>query len=273
MAVSGSDFQYVRQLVQADSALDLQEGKEYLVETRLAPVVQRAGLGSVGDLVDRLRTGSPELRRHVVEALATHETQFFRDVHPFEALRKHIIPAHLAAGGGRRLAMWSAAAATGQEAYSLAMAMREDFPSLTDVTILATDISHQVLAHAQAGRFSQVDVNRGLPASLLVRHFDRVGRDWQLRDDVRRMVTFRQLNLNGPLSSVPAMDVVFLRNVLIYFNAEAKQALLGRMAEVLRPGGYLFLGGSETTYGIDDSWERVEFGRSICYRRKTRAGR
>lgn len=272
MPVSASDFQYVRQLVQADSALSLPDGKEYLVETRLAPLVKRAGLGSVRDLVDQLRTGTPGLRQHVVEALATHETQFFRDLHPFEALREHIVPAYRRAGGAQRLAMWSAASSGGQEAYSLALLIREHFPELSGVTILATDISRPVLAQAEAGLFSQLEVNRGLPAALLIKHFDRVGRDWQLRDRVRSLVTFRQLNLDGSLSSVPAMDVVFLRNVLIYFNNEAKSSLLKRVGKVLRPGGYLFLGGAETTYGLDDSYERVEVGRSICYRLTTKKG-
>jgi len=271
MPVSASDFQYVRQVVQDDSALSLPDGKEYLVETRLAPLVKRAGLGSVRDLVDQLRTGAPGLREHVVEALATHETQFFRDVHPFETLREHIIPTYRA-GGTQRLGMWSAAASGGQEAYSLALLMREHFPDMTGVTILATDISRRVLAQAQAGRFTQIEVNRGLPAALLVKHFDRVGRDWQLHDRVRSAVTFRQLNLDRPLASVPAMDVVFLRNVLIYFNTDAKRALLKRIGKVLRPGGYLFLGGAETTYGLDDSYERLKLGRSICYRLKTSEG-
>jgi chemotaxis protein methyltransferase CheR len=272
MPVSASDFQYVRQLVQDDSALPLPDGKEYLVETRLAPLVKRAGLGSVRDLVAQLRTGAPGLRQHVVEALATHETQFFRDLHPFEALREHIIPAYRRAGGVQRLAMWSAASSGGQEAYSLALLMREHFPEMSGVTILATDTSRPVLAQAEAGLFSQLEVNRGLPAALLIKHFDRVGLNWQLRDRVRSLVTFRQLNLDGSLSSVPAMDVVFLRNVLIYFNNEAKSTLLKRVANVLRPGGYLFLGGAETTYGLDDSYERVEVGRSICYRLTTKKG-
>jgi chemotaxis protein methyltransferase CheR len=272
MPVSAADFLYVRQLVQDDSALSLSDGKEYLVENRLAPLVERAGLGSLGDLIDQLRTGAPGLRQHVVEALVTHETQFFRDLHPFETLREEIIPAFQRANGARRLAMWSAAASGGQEAYSLALLMREHFPHITGGRILATDISRRVLAQAAAGRFSQLEVNRGLPAVLLVKHFDRVGREWQLHDDVRSMVTFRQLNLDSRLSGVPPMDVVFLRNVLIYFNAEAKTALLRRVGKILRAGGYLFLGGAETTYGIDDSYERVEFGRSICYRLKTKEG-
>jgi len=183
MPVSTADFKYVRQLVQDDSALSLSDDKEYLVESRLDPLVKRAGLDSLGDLIDQLRTGTPGLRQHVVEALATHETQFFRDLHPFETLRQEIIPSLLQADGDRRLAMWSAASSGGQEAYSLALLMRESFPDV-GVSILATDISRKVLAQAKLGMFTQLEVNRGLPVALLVKHFDRVGRDWQLHDDV-----------------------------------------------------------------------------------------
>ena len=270
MRVSDADFLYVRQLVQRDSAVSLGDDKGYLVETRLAPLIERAGVGSVHDLIDHLRAGAPGLREQVVEALVTHETQFFRDLHPFVALRDEIVPALLRANRARPLGMWSAAASRGQEAYSLALLMREHFPDIAGVTILATDISRKVLAQAEAGRFSQLEVNRGLPAALLLKHFDRVGREWQLHDDVRSMVTFRHLNLDGPLSAVPPMDIVFLRNVLIYFDTEAKVALLKRVGKILRPGGYLVLGGAETTYGLDDSYERVECGRSICYRLKTK---
>jgi len=265
MAVSDTDFQFVRQLVRDDSALALADGKEYLVESRLASVAEREGFVSVAELVQRVRAGAPGLRQHIVEALATHESLFFRDLHPFEALRQVIIPAALKAGAGRRLTLWSAAAAAGQEAYSLALMMREHFPG-AHVTILATDLSQEVLARAEAGRFSQLEVNRGLPAALLIKHFVRDGRQWQLHEDVRRMVTFRQLNLAGPLSRIPPMDIVFLRNLLIYFDTQAKEALLDRVSKVLRPDGYLFLGAAETTYGLDNSYERVQVGRSICYR-------
>lgn len=265
MAVSDTDFQFVRQLVRDDSALALADGKEYLVESRLASVAEREGFVSVAELVQRVRAGAPGLRQQIVEALATHESLFFRDLHPFEALRQVIIPAALQASAGRRLTLWSAAAAAGQEAYSLALMMREHFPR-AQVTILATDLSREVLDRAESGRFSQLEVNRGLPAAFLIKHFVRDGREWQLHDDVRRMVTFRQLNLAGPLSRIPPMDVVFLRNLLIYFDTQAKEALLNRVSTILRPDGYLFLGAAETTYGLDNSYERVQVGRSICYR-------
>lgn len=268
MTISVNDFEYVRELVRDESALALNDSKQYLVETRLAPLAESQGLGSVSDLIGQLRIGAPGLRNHVVDALATNETLFLRDLHPFDALRQDVIPAVLAANGGRSLSMWSAAASTGQEAYSMAMLVRDHFPEVDDVTILATDISQTVLARAKTGSFSQLEVNRGLPASMLVKHFERHGREWQLNDDVRQMVIFRQLNLAAPFSGVPPMDVVFLRNVLIYFDDEIKSQVLGRVGKIMRPGGYLFLGGAETTYGLDDAYASVEVGqkKTISYR-------
>lgn len=270
MPVTAADFDYVRRIVADDSALALSDGKEYLVRARLEPVAKREGLGSVSELIDRLRGGAPELRRQVVEALVTHETMFFRDVHPFDALRQEVIPALSRSNGERGLSLWSAATSTGQEAYSIALLIREHFPEITNPTILATDISDQVLVRAMKARFSQLEVGRGLPATLLIRHFDQHGREWQLHDDVRNMVTFHQLNLARPLSRVPAMDVVFLRNVLIYFDASAKAVLLDRVSRILRPGGYLFLGGAESICGLDASYERIQIGSSISYRRVDR---
>jgi chemotaxis protein methyltransferase CheR len=265
--VTAADFEYVRQIVADDSALSLGDGKEYLVQTRLAPVAERQGLGSVRELLDAVRGGADDLRRQVVEALVTHETLFFRDAHPFEALREHVIPEILSAGNGRRLAIWSAATATGQEAYSLALLVREHFPQVSELTLLATDLSGQALARARTGRFSQLEVGRGLPTALLIKHFDQDGRQWQLHDDVRRLVTFRQLNLARPLPSIAPMDVIFLRNVLIYFDAAAKTVLLTQVSQILRPGGYLFLGGAESISGLRDTYERVQLGRSMAYRR------
>jgi chemotaxis protein methyltransferase CheR len=201
----------------------------------------------------------------VIAAVATNETTFFRDVHPFDALRDVVIPAVLAVNGGRSLAMWSAAASTGQEAYSMAMVVREHFPLVPDVTILATDLSTDVLERARSGTFPQLEVNRGLPVRMLVKYFERNGRDWQLSGDIRGMVTFRRLNLARPFAGLPPMDVVFLRNVLIYFDVPTKIEVLQRVAQVLRPGGYLFLGGAETTYGLNESFERVHPGKTVWY--------
>ena len=273
--VSLADFDYVRKLVYEHSSIALDDSKEYLVEARLAPLARREGLTSVTALVRRLRDGSARLRDDVVAAVATNETTFFRDVHPFDALRDVVIPEVLAANGGRSLALWSAAASTGQEAYSMAMLVRDHFPYVRNVTILGTDFAADVLTRARIGTYSQLEVGRGLPARLLVKHFVRHGREWRVSDEIRRMVTFRQQNLARPLDGVPSMDIVFLRNVLIYFDVPTKAQVLQRVAKVLRPGGYLFLGGSETTYGIDDSYERVQPApKTVCYRlHQRKAGR
>jgi chemotaxis protein methyltransferase CheR len=198
--------------------------------------------------------------------MVTNETFFFRDVHPFAALRDEIIPSLLRANGGRRLSMWSAATSTGQEAFSLALLLREHFPDIR-ASILATDLSSRVLARAKTGRFSQLEVNRGLPAALLVRHFDRYGREWELHDDVRRLVRFRQINLAKSVAGVQQMDVIMLRNLLCYFDTAGRTAVLDRLAKILRPDGYLFLGAAETTYGLPVPYDRIEVGRSTCYRR------
>lgn len=266
MTVSSTDYEFIRKLVHDRSSIALGAGKEYLVDARLGSVAHSEGLGSVGDLVQMLRTGDPHVRDVVVNAMATNETSFFRDVHPFDAMRDTIIPEILGGNGGRNLALWSAAASTGQEAYSLAMLVREHFPLVPNATILATDFATDVVARAASGTFTQLEVNRGLPAALLVKNFERDGRDWRVKPAVRSMVTFRQVNLAQPLQGVPAMDVIFLRNVLIYFDLVTKRAVLTEIARRLRPGGYLFLGACETTYGIDDQYERVLVGRTTCYR-------
>jgi chemotaxis protein methyltransferase CheR len=271
MSLTPTEFGYVQQLVRDESAISLSPGKEYLVEARLAPLAEREGLSSVAALIDRLPGASAALRHDVVQAMTTNETSFFRDVHPFEALRETVLPAAVAANGGRRLRLWSAAASTGQEAYSLAMLVAEHFAHVPDVTILGTDLSRDVLARAAAGRFTQLEVNRGLPAAKLVRWFERSGAEYHVKDELRRRVEFRELNLSRPWPPLPQMDVVLLRNLLIYFDLPAKQQVLAQVSRVLAPGGVLFLGGAETTYGLDDGWERVQVGRTSFYR-PARAG-
>lgn len=266
MPVSLVDFDFVRELVYDRSAISLDDSKDYLVEARLAPIVRREGFPSVAELVASLRAGNESLRDDVVAAVATNETSFFRDLHPFDALRDVVIPEVLAGNGGRRLHMWSAATSTGQEAFSLAMVAQAHRPRISDISILATDMSTAALKRARRGRYSQLEVNRGLPARLMVEHFTRDGREWQVNPDVLTHVTFRRMNLARPLLGVPPMDVIFLRNVLIYFDIARKVEVLAQVARVLRPGGFLFLGSSETTYGIDSSFERLHLGKAMCHR-------
>jgi chemotaxis protein methyltransferase CheR len=260
--MTAQDFEYVCRLVRDRSAVVLEAGKEYLVEARLAPIVGQLKVGSVSGLVGRLRAGPDEgLTTRVVEAMVTTETSFFRDLHPFETLRTAVVPELIRRRADeKRLAVWCAACSTGQEPYSLAILLREHFPVLAGwrVDLLATDLSGEVLRRAKEGRYGQAEVNRGLPAALLVKYFRQHGATWELAEEVRRAVAFRELNLVRPWPALPRMDLVFLRNVMIYFDVDTKKAILGRVARLLRPDGYLLLGGAETTLNLDDSFRRVE---------------
>jgi chemotaxis protein methyltransferase CheR len=260
--VTPDDFQFIGKLLMEHSAVVLEPGKEYLVETRLAPIVRKLELGSIADLAARLRRpDSNGLIRQIVEALVTNETLFFREVHPFESLRKTVIPDLIRRRGSERaLSIWCCASSTGQEPYSLALLLREHFPLLQTwkVSLLATDLSRDALARARDGKYSQIEVNRGLPAPLLVKYFQQQGTHWQLKEEIRRLVEFRELNLSQPWPFLPRMDLILNRNVMIYFDVATKKSILSRIARILRPDGYLLLGGSETTFNLEDSFRRVE---------------
>jgi chemotaxis protein methyltransferase CheR len=269
VALQQADFDYVRGLVLRRSAIVLENEKLYLAETRLQALARREGIDSVEALVGRLRAAPHNgLHQKVVEAMTTNETSFFRDVQPFEMLKQVVIPELIKRRATeRQLSVWCAASSTGQEPYSLAMLLRENFPSLAGwkVRITASDLSTEVLEKARQGRYSQLEVNRGLPAQMLVKYFQRQGVEWQIKDDIRNLIDYRQLNLIEPWPALPPPDVILMRNVLIYFDVETKRQLLGKARRLLRPDGYLFLGGAETTLNLDDSFERVEFQRAGCY--------
>jgi len=270
VALDTPDFEFVSTLVWKRSAIVLEPEKNYLVESRLLPVARREGLSSVAELVARMRAGSQNgLHETVVEAMTTNETSFFRDLNPFEALRKVVLPdLFQRRSDAGSLSIWCGAASTGQEPYTIALTLREHFPGYSDwrISIVASDLSGEVLAKARQGRYSQLEVNRGLPASLLIKYFDRQGTQWQVKEDVRRLVEFRQLNLIEPAWGLTAVDIVFLRNVLIYFDVPTKKSVLQKIRHVLRPDGYLFLGGAETTLNLDPSFDRISFERAGCYR-------
>lgn len=276
MTITVSDFHYISKLVRDHSAIVLEPGKEYLIESRLLPIVRERGHASIGDLVaDLRRAPHAPLRDEVVEAMTTNETSFFRDSHPFHALSEHVLPDLV---GRRRtersLNVWSAACSSGQEPYSLAMTLTDALANEPGwrVRLLATDLSQQMLARTREGSYSQLEVNRGLPAPMLVRHFRREGLTWRVNDALRQMIDTRVLNLAEDWPAMPAMDVVFLRNVLIYFDVAVKRQILARVRRVLRPDGYLFLGGAETTLNLDDSFERLQFGRATAYRLRNGKG-
>jgi chemotaxis protein methyltransferase CheR len=266
------DFDYIRDLVRDRAAIVLEPGKEYLAVTRLDPVMRRAGLGSLSELVATLRQDDdPALSEQVIDALTTNETTFFRDLHPFESLRNHILPALVQRKRlSRSLFIWSAGCSSGQEPYSVAMLIREDFPQLAgwQVSILGTDVSVAMLERARAGRYGQIEVNRGLPAHLLVKYFRRAGVGWEIDGSIRAMVRFRQQNLVDPWPSMPPVDLVLMRNVMIYLDLAAKQEILARVGDVLAPHGYLLLGTSETTLHLDDSFRRHAVGSTGWYQRE-----
>jgi chemotaxis protein methyltransferase CheR len=268
MTIAAAAFDHIRQLVRLRSAIVLDDGKEYLVEARLTPIAKARGFGSIEELSARLTT-QPELVDEVVQAMTTNETSFFRDVHPFEALRQHVLPDLLQRRAKlRQLRIWCGACSSGQEPYTISILLREHFPELSawDVTILATDLSTAMLEKARSGCYRQLEVNRGLSGQHLVKYFERTGLDWRLRADVRSSVQFEPMNLIAPWRSTPSFDIVFLRNVLIYFDVDVKRSILGKVNQRLARDGYLFLGGAESTMNLDSSFERAPYERAGCYR-------
>ena len=270
MPIDTDNFEFVRKLLRQESGVVLDDGKQYLVETRLTPVAREAGFVSLEDFLTRLRGhGQNDLRTKAIDALTTNETQFFRDVHPFDALKTSILPDLIAKRSRlRHLNVWSAAASSGQEAYSLAMLLAEHFPELSSwsVNIIASDISDQALEQAQRGSYRQLEVNRGVPAAMLVKYFRKQATQWQISDEIRRRVEFRNINLIGEWPSLPPMDLVMLRNVLIYFDIATKRTILRKLRHLLKPDGYLLLGSAETTVNLNPSFEIVQFDRTVCYR-------
>ena len=269
-ALSTTDVEVIRRVVHERTGITLGDDKEYLITARLRPVVVASGLGSMGELVARLRTDPPPaLVGMVVDALVINETSFFRDVHPFVGLKDHVLPDLIERRRrDRMLTIWCAAASSGQEPYTIAMILADQFPELAGWTVrlLATDVSSTMVARGRRGIFSGVEVARGLPPVLRQRHLAPAGEGWQVSPALRRAVQFEQHTLAGSWDVIPRCDIVFLRNVLIYFDpAVTRRVLLqarGRLAE----DGYLALGGAETTVGTDTPFRRVTLGRSAWYR-------
>jgi chemotaxis protein methyltransferase CheR len=270
MTISSNDFQYISKMVQDLSAIVLQTGKEYLVESRILPLAKKEGFESIEELVKNLRNGPKNgLSTKVVDAMTTNETSFFRDIHPFETLKKHIIPDLIKKRGAtKRLNIWSGASSSGQEPYTFAMVLRENFPELRNwkVNYMSSDISNEMLDRCKKGTYSQLEINRGLPATLMVKYFERHGTEWQAKEDLRNMIEFRYLNLCEKWPPLQKMDLVLLRNVLIYFDVEMKKKILKQIQDLLQPDGYLFLGAAETTMSLNESFERMEYKQSGCYR-------
>jgi chemotaxis protein methyltransferase CheR len=270
--LSTTDYEFVQKLLLERSAIRIGAEQEYLVRSRLEPVAKLAGLSDLPALIELLRRQPYGiLHSQVVEAMTINETSFFRDVHPFETLKHVVLPEIIARkGADQTLRIWSAACSTGQEPYSLAMLIAEN-PKLTGwrVQITATDLSRSTLSKGHQGCYNALEVGRGLPARMLVQHFERAGTAFQIRNQLRSMIEWRQLNLAGRWPIFPIFDIVFLRNVLIYFQPATSEAVLRKARAALHPQGYLFLGTTENMLGLSVGFETVTKGKTILYRPTT----
>lgn len=271
MAITPKDFEYIAQLARSQAAIVLEPGKEYLVENRLGVLAQREGYRSLEHLIEQMRSEKNinGLHHKTIDALTTNETLFFRDFHPFEALRKIILPKLIESrAASRQLTIWCAACSTGQEPYSLAMLLRMHFPQLDSwrISILATDISPTVLKTAGEGSYSQFEVNRGLPAQYLIKFFDKQSDRWVIKDEIKKMVQFRLMNLIQPWPMMPPCDLVFIRNVMIYFDVETKKTILKKIRGCLLPHSFLFLGTAETTLNLDPGYVPEHVDKTVAYR-------
>lgn len=266
------DYEYLRKLLKDRSGLLLSSDKQYLIESRLLPLARKAGLSGIGDLVQKIKNGSEAMIVDVVEAMTTNETFFFRDKIPFEHVRDTVLPELLKARAARRsLRIWCAAASSGQEPYSLAMLLKDSVQAGWRVEIVATDLSQEILEKAKSGIYSQFEVQRGLPIQLLVQHFKQVGEVWQLNPDIRAMVQYRQLNLLQDFSHLGKFDIIFCRNVLIYFDQSTKIDVFNRLLKTNETDGYLFLGAAETVVGLTDAYRPCPQLRGVYVPNATRA--
>jgi chemotaxis protein methyltransferase CheR len=265
--IQSENYRFLQQQVYSQTGIVLDGEKHYLFESRLTPIVKQLGLGSINDLCALLQaTRETEIDRQVVEAMTTNETYFFRDPAHYEAIKTVLLPRlKEERRDTRKLRFWSAAASTGQEAYSLAMLLLEHGLSDWNIQILGTDFSTQVVQRARSGKYQQIEVNRGLPAALVVKHFRRVGVDWQLSERVRGMVRFETIDLRDSMRALGPFDLVFCRNVMIYFDAETKRNMLRELHGTLFRGGWLLLGGAETAFGVEEWFERTTVGNAIVY--------
>lgn len=271
MTVAAEHFRYVQQLVMERSAIVLSEDKSYLVDARLAPIARAIGVADVNSVVDHARSRrDPALEQRIVEALTTNETSWFRDNRPFQALEHVVLPELIERKRASRvLRIWSAACSTGQELYSLAILLEEKFPQLRagwQVELVGTDLNTEMVRRATEGLYSNLEVNRGMPANLLVRYFHKEGAHWRAKEAIRDRSRFTKLNLVGTWPPMPSFDVVLLRNVLIYFDTKVKKEVLCRAVKQMAPGSYMLLGTAETPSGLCSDLVPVPTDGTVVYR-------
>jgi chemotaxis protein methyltransferase CheR len=264
--VTPLDYEYLRKLLKDRSGLVLSADKQYLVESRLTPLARKAGLASLTELVAKLKSNNERLVVDVVEAMTTNESFFYRDKVPFDHFKDAIMPSLIAARAKeRRIRIWCAAASTGQEPYSLAMCLKEMKDKIAGwrIDIIGTDLSNEVLEKAKAGLYSQFEVQRGLPIQMLVKYFVQTGDTWQISPEIRAMVQYKPLNLLADFSHLGNFDVVFCRNVLIYFDQETKIGVLNRISRMLEADGFLVLGAAETVVGLTEAFRPMPDRRGL----------
>lgn len=270
MTLSHEDLHFVRRLIHEEAGLAIEPDKDYLVKARLRRLAADRGAANMTDLVEQARSsGDHDVRQAIAEAMTIQETYFFRDPWLWTALRENVLPALIRARRQEQaLRIWCGASATGQEIYSLCLLLEEHFPEVRDwqLEIVATDISPTALAYARDGVYSQMEVNRGLPAALLLRHFQREGLRWRISPRIGRRIQFRQLNLVGAWPALPTFDLVLLRNVLIYFDFATRHDVLSRLRLQMRRDGYLFMGGSESPLGVSNDFCAGDDGHACYYR-------
>lgn len=261
------NYRFLQEHIYSQVGIVLESNKSYLFESRLAPIVKQFSLGSINALCELILSNRcSEIGYQVVEAMTTNETYFFRDPAQYEAIRSDLLPRLKEERQvTKKMRFWSAASSTGQEAYSLAMLLLEEGLKSWDIQILGTDFSSQVVDRAKAASFQQIEVNRGLPASLLVKYFSRSGVHWQLADEVRRMARFETIDLRKSMRTLGPFDLVFCRNVMIYFDNETKRNIMKELHTTLFRGGWLLLGGAESAFGLDEWFDRKTVGNITVY--------
>ncbi len=268
--MSPQDFEFISTLIKSRSGLVLTPDKSYLLESRLMPVARKHGLKGLDELINTMRTRKEEaLIVEVTEAMTTNESFFFRDIKPFDLLRDEVLPPILEKRAAQKhLRIWCAAASSGQEPYSIAIVLKELGAKMAGwkIDMVGTDISHDILNKAKAGQYSQFEVQRGMPIQLLLKYFDKTEETWQIKNEIRQMVQYKYWNLLDDLKGLGGFDIVFCRNVLIYFDAETKGRVLEAIAKLMPEDGMLFLGGAETVLGVTDKFKPVPGQRGVYAR-------
>ncbi len=272
MNIICEDFNYIQCFLKEKAGIAIEEDKRYLVESRLTPILKNEGFSNYKDLILKLKFERfGDFHQKVIEAMTTNETSFFRDSHPFESFKNIIIPELIEKKKMERgLNIWSAACSTGQEAYSLAMIINELSHNFYqwDIKIYASDISKEVIEKAEKGLYNQIEINRGMPQAMLSKYFRNENDYWKIKDEIKKMVNFMQVNLVCQWPNLPRQDIIFLRHVLIYFDLHTRREIFDKIKKILNPDGYLILGVGETTNNIHDSFESVHIDKTICYRLK-----